>query len=59
VVLRFLDFASRPFGVCVCVCARVAGMGFHQGSEGEWSWRLGGRGGGETHSGGENVVAVM
>ena len=27
--------------------------------EGKWSWRLGGRGGGEAHSSGGDVVVVM
>ncbi len=45
-----------PLPLCVC---GGAGRGCDQGGEENWSWRLGGRSGGETHSFGRDVVAVM
>jgi len=45
-----------PLPLCVC---GGAGRGCDQGGEENWSWRLGGRSGGETHSFGRDVVSVM
>jgi hypothetical protein len=43
--------------VCVCVCG-VTGKRCDCNCEDVWSWRLGGRDKGETHSGAIDVVAV-